>query len=323
MQHPLSDSLEGKVYLSDLSQKDKPWDARRKDSDKVGELYREAGYDRYHERMAECSQRLEFLVKPDTEGKNHFKLQAARFCRVRFCPTCQWRKELMWRARFFKNVPRIQADYPTARYVFLTLTVKNCPLEDLRSTIKAMNKGWNRLAQRKAFPALGFVRSLEVTKGEDGSAHPHFHVMMMVPPAYFGRGYIKQAEWTAMWRDAMRLDYDPIVNIKTVKSFKKVKDNDLAQVSGGICETLKYSVKPSDLVQDSAWLDGLTQQMHKVRTVSLGGLFKQYLSEEEPEDLIHTDLPEDDEGVEFTDISLSLFAEWDKYVSRYRISKIE
>jgi hypothetical protein len=67
-------------------------------------------------------------------GKRKLKLVSTHFCRVRHCPICQWRRSLQWKARAYENLPRVVADYPNGRWMFLTLTMKNCPLEDLRET---------------------------------------------------------------------------------------------------------------------------------------------------------------------------------------------
>jgi hypothetical protein len=80
-----------------------------------------------------------------------------------------------------------------------------------------MNAAWQRMIQRKAWPAEGFIRSLEVTRGEDGSAHPHFHCLLAVPPSYFGRNYLSTAKWAAMWQEALRIDYTPICDVRLVK----------------------------------------------------------------------------------------------------------
>jgi hypothetical protein len=39
----------------------------------------------------------------------------------------------------------------------------------------------------------------------------------MVPPAYFQGDFLKQAEWAELWRQCLRIDYRPIVDIRTVK----------------------------------------------------------------------------------------------------------
>ncbi|MGZ7278142.1 protein rep, partial [Streptococcus pyogenes] len=67
------------------------------------------------------------------------RLRSAEFCRVRHCPVCQWRRSLMWQARFYQALPRIVADYPDSRWMFLTLTVRNCDIADLAETLTAMN----------------------------------------------------------------------------------------------------------------------------------------------------------------------------------------
>ena len=52
--------------------------------------------------------------------------------------------------------------------MFLTLTVKNCRGEDLKSTIQMLLKGFDRMFRRAVFKkyVLGFIRSLEVTYNE-------------------------------------------------------------------------------------------------------------------------------------------------------------
>lgn len=225
----------------------------------------------------------------------------------------------MWVARFLKALPAITTDYPTARYLFLTLTVRNCPLVELRSTIADMNRAWKRLTLRKQFPAIGFARSTEVTRDEDGLAHPHFHVLMMVPSSYFTHGYITHGEWAELWRSCLQVNYEPWVHVQTVKSKRKAALGEVSAIeviAAGVVETFKYSVKPSDLIGkggelDRAWLVELTRQLHKTRAVSLGGVFKNYLSEAEPEDLIGEEV----EGEELEDTSL-LFG-WREIVQRY------
>ena len=70
----------------------------------------------------------------------------------------------MWQARFYQALPALEQEHPKARWIFLTLTVPNCPVEELRATLQEMGKGWQRLIKRKEFkPVLGFIRTTEVT----------------------------------------------------------------------------------------------------------------------------------------------------------------
>ncbi|MEO8893284.1 MAG: protein rep [Coleofasciculaceae cyanobacterium] len=273
--------------LSDLSQKDKPWDKHRGNADKVANHYRGSEFRQYAGRIDLCSQLLDFRLVPDADaGELKLKLSSARFCRVRTCPVCQWRRSLMWKAKAYKVLPKIVADFSTHRWLFLTLTVKNCQISELKETLNWMNKSWQRLTQLKAFPAEGLLRSTEVTRGKDGSAHPHFHCLLMVKPGYFGKNYIKQEEWVDMWRRSLRIDYNPVLDVQAVK-----KGQQPMQL---VPELLKYCVKESDLVVDREWFLELTRQLHKMKAVAVSGVLRQYLAdlEKEPDDLVG----KDDEG---------------------------
>lgn len=236
----------------------------------------------------------------------------------------------MWVARFNRAFPRIYQDHPEMRYILLTLTVRNCSVLDLRDTVKAMNYAWDKLTRRKVWPALGFVRSLEITRGKDGSAHPHFHVVLAVPPGYFGGKYLSTAKWASLWQAVLGVDYTPIVDVRIVKPKKLehlrrtsplgvdevMMDETRAAITNpkhfnenggcssydpwheafqpkpwefllaGITEVIKYAVKPSDMVADPAWLLDLADQLRKLRAVAVGGIFRKYLAEDEPEDFL-------------------------------------
>lgn len=212
------------------------------------------------------------------------KLSGARFCRVRYCPVCQWRRSLMWKARAYKLLPKVVRDYPKHRWLFLTLTVKNCPITELRAVLDSMNQSFKRLTKLKSWKIKGWIKSTEVTRGRDGNAHPHFHCLLMVPSSYFsGQDYLSQDRWTELWQQCLRIDYKPMVHIRAV-----AKRHDPQVI---IPEILKYQVKESDLIKDREWFLELTRQLHKTRAVAVGGVLKHYLKalEEEPEDLIGED----------------------------------
>ena len=294
--------------LAELSPRDKPWDKHRANADRIEAHYRGSEFDAYAQRVHFCSELLQFgLVQDWDEEAMKLRLRSARFCRVRHCPVCQWRRSLMWKAKAYKVLPKIVQAYPTHRWVFLTLTVKNVPIVELRENLVSMNRAFQRLSQRKAWPAEGWLRSTEVTRGRNGSAHPHFHCLLMVKPSYFGKGYIKQAEWVSLWRHAMRLDYDPVIDCRAVKRGK--------QPMQLVPEILKYCTKESDLVADREWFLELTRQMHKMKCVTTGGVLKEYLREleSEPEDLIgESDVPEGDDEAQ-------VYFGWKRQERKYRM----
>jgi plasmid rolling circle replication initiator protein Rep len=300
-----------KFYLTDFSPNDKPWDRHRNCADQVSSLYDQADSEDYSVRINRCSQMLLFGSRLDVQGQRTIRLKSAFFCRVRNCPVCQWRRSLMWKARLGTALPLIERDYPKARWLHLTLTVRNCPITDLRNTLKLMNAAWQRLSQLKKFPAIGTFKSLEVTRGNDGSAHPHFHILMMVMPNYFGGNYIKQDKWVEMWKKALRVDYDPGAHIQAIKTESRRDISDI------IKEVAKYTVKGDDLVIDSEWLLEYTKQVHKTRAISLGGILKQYLSEDEA---TNEELVLGESTDELNELVAPYYlSNWDKPESRYII----
>ena len=309
LSYSLPDSPEAdNPALSDLSPRDKPWDKHRSNADIIEAHYRGSEFSQYASRVSFCSQLLEFgLVPTEDLGSLKMKLRGARFCRVRHCPVCQWRRSLMWKAKAYKVLPQIVEAYPKHRWIFLTLTLRNCAITELKSTLQDMNRAFQRMSQRKAWPAVGWLRSTEVTRSCDGSAHPHFHCLLMVKPGYFGKHYIKQAGWVELWRHAMRLDYNPILDCRVVKRGKQPTDL--------IPELLKYCTKESDMTHDRKWFLELTRQMYKMRCVATGGVLKEYLKEleAEPEDLIgEGDMPEEEDEAK-------LYFGWQRRDKRYRL----
>lgn len=294
--------------LSDLSDKDKPWDKHRKNADTASNYYRGSEYESYASRIDFCSQILDFKMVEDEEAVK-LKLNNTQFCRVRNCPVCQWRRSLRWKAKAFQILPIIVEAYPKHRWLFMTLTIKNCKITELRKTLQWVNQSWQRLVQRKQFPAIGWLRSTEVTRNsKTNQAHPHFHCLLLVPSSYFGGAYMKQDDWVNLWQKCLRIDYQPIMDIRAIKKGKTPMSL--------VPEILKYCTKESDLVANREWFLEFTKQMHKLRCVSTGGVLKEYLStlEREPEDLIG----KSEDGID-SDDDIHLFFKWRYKEKKYRM----
>lgn len=303
------------LSLSDLSPRDITWKIVKPQCQMTANAYAGTAYDKYYKRMQDCCGWLKFALVPTTTDEPVHKLQEAFLCHVRHCPICQWRRSLMWRARIFRAMRRIIPDYPGKRFIYLTLTVKNCELDKLGETLTHMNESWQRLVKRKEFPAIGWLRSVEVTRGKDGSAHPHFHALLMVNTGYFTKYYLSQKRWRELWAESLRVEYDPQVDIKVVKPLKQsntdtsessdIDNQDSIQkmdegIVAAIRYTVKYSTKPDEWLntdtsvteldkESQHWLLGITEQLHKRRSMAVGGIFKKYIAEEDPRNLIKDD----------------------------------
>jgi plasmid rolling circle replication initiator protein Rep len=259
-----TEDSESPEYLTTASPSDASFDTHKEVSARISELYcmeSELGFAgfmsgdrfvRFHTfgtKINECGNWLRFVKS--RSGK--IKLIDARFCKSPNCPMCQWRRSLKWRAKFLSLLPTLQDQHPKHRWLFLTLTVKNCLMQDLKQTIKHLNESFNRLSKLADFPFEGYIKAVEVTRAwecwdEQGNylgchgtrwieqweytahekltlkatdlVHPHLHIAGMVKASYFTHGYVSQSRWTEMWKRSLRVDYTPIVNVKAVKAKK-------------------------------------------------------------------------------------------------------
>ncbi len=117
------------------------------------------------QRMAPCAQRLGLRISTGEDGQELHQVQSAHFCQQRFCPVCDWRRVVRWRARIMPGLVAFHAAYPKHRPLFLTLTVKNCRLEDTAATVQELHQAWGRLVKRSEFPTAFWMRRTELTVG--------------------------------------------------------------------------------------------------------------------------------------------------------------
>lgn len=307
-------------YLTDYNKSDVDWDIHKASTDKISYFYHtsfDSSHHKYSQRMDSCAELLRFNFVDDlTTGESKLKLNRTSFCRVRLCPVCQWRRSMAWRGRMFNRLPSLLEENPNYEFIFLTLTVKNCEITSLASTLEDMNKAWKKLISLKLFKKniQGFLRSTEVTKGGDGSAHPHFHTILVVKKSYFGKNYIKTAQWAEMWQQCLKVDYLPVCDVRKVK--KQAQGLEIK----AICELLKYTTKIKDLLDDKDWFLELSDQLYKKRFLASGGCLKDMLKEDTSnQEMILGDSSSDDLELEQDELKKkSLYFGWEQQVKKYK-----
>ena len=324
-------------YLEPLSDKgrsgrEKPWRDYKLQNEKLAAVY--GIVDPAKElRLLDCCKELVFLVDPKTEKK---RLKRAYSCRVRLCPLCSWRRSLKNFHNTMKCVRYIQASEEKLgkiEYIFVTLTVRNCKGDSLSKALDDLFAAVKRLYQREEVKRawLGAVRNLEVTHNINPNSdsfdtfHPHFHMIVAVRPSYFtSRDYISHDRLVALWRDCLRADYDPQVDIRRVKPRKQaeqastlhdwaaksglydagVAPDPVADMASAVAECSKYAAKASDYLISDNWeltvdtVRVLDRALTKRRLVNYGGIFrdvKQLLELDDCEDgdLVHVGDEED------------------------------
>lgn len=212
----------------------------------------------------------------------------ANLCRDRLCPLCAWRRGKALASRLRRAVSYNIGHNPTnpPRYVLLTLTVKNCDWLQLRENIVQIMEGWKKLSRRIAFKraVLGWARTFEITRGRDGKAHPHLHILLEVPQEYFkkdGPLYLEHDALVRLWARCLGVEYYPSVDIRAVRQGK---------VSGAIAEVSKYLAKGYDIEGLSdAEFEAYASAIAGIRAWGCGGSFREADSEMEADELLHVE----------------------------------
>jgi plasmid rolling circle replication initiator protein Rep len=250
-------------------------------------------------------------------------LRSANPCNRRLCPFCEWRRSRAWRRRFFEGLPRFHEDFPSHRAIFLTLTVKNVGVQDLRTCIGELHRSWDRMNRRSFFPTKFWFRRTEVTvaSAEVGSLnaptfHPHIHAVLFVPAGYFSHGYVKQTEWQKQWMDAARLDYAPVVDVRRASSRSSPGGATIDQSRSAALEASKYATKATDLIAMGSVLGTYHWAVKGLRLSAASTSLKPYLSDTpiDKTELIDTESVDEVETVRgkalwFEDVQEYLFSD--------------
>ncbi|PPI78613.1 hypothetical protein DXI23_19585 [Marinobacter flavimaris] len=198
------------------------------------------------------------------------------YCKHPHCPQCQKNNAKKYRSQ----IHHLLDEYPElllGNWMFLTLTVRNCDVDDLGSTIDSMTDALDRLKRRKFWKkyVLGGIRFLEVTERQRDreTVHPHFHILLLVRPSMFaGNNYVSTNLWAKHWQKALSAHYEPMVHVKRFKG-------DPSEMRSRIVSHAGYSLKPRTKVLDRRRFLVLTDQMRNRNRVRSFGVVRKLLSE--------------------------------------------
>ena len=274
--------------------------------------------------ILDCGKSLYFHLKEHTLTKERkLKLAEMYTCKDRFCPFCNWRRQMKYSKLVFEYLSALQAR-KKLRFIFLTLTIKNCHISDLRATIKYLNESFQRMKEtvRWKNSILGYLRVLEYTvqRNDSNMIHPHFHVLLAVEPVYFDtreNKYIKQEEFRKMWQRALRVDYLPEVNVKIIKP----KKNTSNPIASAVAETVKYPMKDTDIIRlSNKQFQELVKQLKGIRNINAGGILKGILKgvKKLDDDLVHIDEDEKSELWIIIEKLLYIFESQNEKLDYYR-----
>ncbi|MGE9835096.1 protein rep [Streptococcus orisratti] len=310
-----------KQVFKDFSKqgKDRKWRERKLKNIELAGRLEKLGY-RSFERVYQCAEVLKFIEQQDGTKK----LYQSYFCKNKLCPICNWRRSMKYAYQAELVVNEAMKRYPKGRFLFLTLTIKNVSGEELNQSVSEVGRAFNRLMKYKKIGKniLGYLRATEVTYShEHENYHPHLHVLLFVKSSYFTgnvKNYINQEEWTKLWAKAMKLDYTPVVDIRTVKARQS------KSLKAAIIETAKYPVKPFDVDTEEVSLftemdkeritEDLTNGLYRKRQIGFGRLFKEIKAELELDDIEEGNLVQTgaEEKTETIGREIVAFWNWDR-----------
>lgn len=292
---PASETLEDERFA---------WRDRKVKTVRLAELYDKAGYPDYSERARTCATWLQYGVGQDGSKK----LQAVNFCQLRLCPMCTARRARRSAYKLSRALDLVENRHG-AKFLFLTLTMKNVVGDQLGGALGHLTDAWDRfLKQRQIERSVkGWFRAIEITRN-GRQYHPHLHAILAVEADYFSREsrksgkYLNQSDLIDRWQKALRVDYRPSVRIQTTKA--KAGDGEARKSAGyaAALEAAKYATKDEDYIDprlpDKLAVEILrdyTQALRRRRLTAFGGWLKEAAKEldaenmEEDSDLVHVD----------------------------------
>ena len=153
---------------------------RKAENIKLSSIYKKIGQrDRAH-RVAFCCSYRYMLV--DSEQRAH-NVHTVR-CRDRFCIECQRIKSYVYQERLKRTaIEKIKSDFKTDEFLFLTFTLKNPRVTQMRKVMRTMSKSFGMVIRRKPFADIfrGGIRTFEVTRNYaerlKNHCHPHIHAI--------------------------------------------------------------------------------------------------------------------------------------------------
>jgi hypothetical protein len=230
-----------------------------------------------------------FLITP--VGKpTKIIFSSPRACKNRFiCPPCARAAADLHREKL-RELIDIAAEIGPANFrgLFLTLTARSRPLlTELPAMLADHTAGLKRYfrGDRIKSTIRGHYTAIELTVGRnrrgEPTAHLHSHSIIIVDgDTYFAGGYpaIHHAHWRQAWRDAARLAYLPMVNVKAIKG--PGGETDVQSIKVAAVECAKYVLSPgfyehghAGPVADGAVLLAINRAFKRQRLFRYDGLF--------------------------------------------------
>lgn len=231
-------------------------------------------------RIAACAATTTIKLQTPPDDATRIVYRNKRRCRSGLCMACARVRAKEANQRIAARLDAILAEKPQARFAFLTLTSRNRPIAEVAQMLAFHEQALGRFWRIKdlARAVTGHVTGIEIAlRGDNGrwEAGVHSHSVAALHTEYFDRTadlYLPQRRWVALWRRAMRADYNPICHVAAVPAGDGVR--------ASLRECVKYAVAPHKLFErnngftvDPLVALYLADTLYKRRLIRFGGVF--------------------------------------------------
>lgn len=231
-------------------------------------------------RIAACAASTTIKLQTPPGDATRIIYRNKRRCRSGLCMPCARVRAKETNQRIGLRLDAILAETPGTRFAFLTLTSRNRPIAEVARMLSDHEQSLGRFWRSKTImrAITGHVTGIEIAlRNGTGAweAGVHSHSLMALHPDYFDRKadrYLSQARLVALWRAALRADYNPICHVAAVPVGSDARNS--------LRECVKYAVAPHKLFQhnkafavDPLVALHLAVTLYKRRLTRCGGMF--------------------------------------------------
>jgi hypothetical protein len=212
------------------------------------------------QRVEECADIVKF--KECANGFLAFK--SARFCRVRGCPMCEWRRSRRIAKLVARAVEKLEIK-PNDKWQQLGVSIHPIPVSELSRGLDDLCNGFSRLSQLKAWRIQGGFRFIQLQWMED-MVQPSIQFLGLFPARMMGKNYISKDKWTKLWVQSVRHESVPEAD---TQNFGAIPFVYVAHKS----KLLAWRSLNLELCPDTSFVLGF-QEIHRRKFLTATGCFR-------------------------------------------------
>lgn len=227
------------------------------------------------QRVHDCRNFIKYVHGEDAEtGETHSKPLRTETCGHRLCPGCQRADAIKDGIRLYTCLKYLQQE-KHKRLIFMTLTTPNVVGDELKTTMREMNRAYDKLMRRKQFLQFSSsVAKMEITyNAKANTYHPHLHVILVVDADYFDRtnaDYLTHDQLLEHWQSVTNNKAITQVDIRAVK--ESADENEKDPFAKAVLELSKYTAKSYDYANyNQDVFDTFLTSLHGAKTLRVAG----------------------------------------------------